>query len=391
MGQNNSELISNIARQFASQITPGFLRTLNFTSGYFNAGRTLDVENQAITNQDPSVLNRIFDSVIVDTATRAQFYKAVIDSQNPIDEILLPLIDAIEKKIMNSDRTGLNSTISADFKKYAEIQKLFSDNDTFRDVMLRAIASACSANLADFVSRKIKPLMRINSEANQLEIQSINRVFSSKISLPFDNYIGSLTAEKFQTDLNSIFSARPPQVQDGVQQDRHWFVAMVLKAFQNLIYLLSGQGSKHQGDVLFECSSDVKRAAMSSEIEPRVQALLFVANNVVETIRSCEKYSELLANVEKFSIDLSGLIMEIDDRRELKMSEEPVETGFKSLCANFSKILDSQIQDQQYGEQEHAEVMGIVNELTKQVSPSRSTTPGPEDPSCDDQMVHRGP
>ena len=198
-----------------------------------------------------------------------------------------------------------------------------------------------------------------------------------------------MTAEKFQTDLGPIFSVRPPQVQDGVQQDRHWFVAMVLKAFQNLIYLLSGQGNKHQDD--FECSSDVKRAAMSSEIKPRVEALLTVANKVVETIRSCEKYPELLANVEKFSRDLSGLIMEINDRREYNMSEEPVETGFKSLCAKFSKSLDSQIQDQQYGEQERAEVMRIVNELTKQVSPSRSTTPGTEDPSCDDQMVRRGP
>lgn len=385
MGQNNSELISNIAKQFTSQVAPGFLRTLNFTSGYFNAGRTLKVENQAITTNDPGVLNRIFDSVIVDTATRAQFYKAVMGSQDPIHEILLPLIDAIAEKIMVSDRTNLNPTISADFKKYAEIRSLFSDDDTFRGVMLRAIASACLANLADFVSRKIKPLMVTNSEENELKVRAITQAFTNQISGPFDAYLSSLTAEKFKEDLARIFPVRPPQVQDGVQQDRHWFVAMLLRAFQNLIHLFSGQGQHDEGSAQY-----VKQVAPSPEIERNVNDLLIVANNVAAKIAQYGNELELLENVQTFSNNLAGLIDEINIKRQNGTDfQESAQQTFKGLCARLSERLGAQIPAQEDGPKERAEVMRIVNELIEHVSPSRSTTPGTElDDSGDEEISH---
>ncbi len=390
MGQDNSELISNITRQFARQVTPGFLRKLHFTSGYFNMVRTLGVENTAITTQDPAVLNRIFDSVAVDAGTRAQFYDAVMRAKDPIREILIPLIDAIAEKIMVSDRSNLNEEISADFKKYAEIRKLFSD-ETFHDVMLRAIASACLANLADFTTEKTKPLMETGLESHQLEARTINQAFMRKISGPFDGYLSSLTAQKFKEDLARSLPIRPPQFQDGAQPDHHWFLAMVLRALQNLVNLFSGQGNKDQHAVSSEYDVNIEMVAKSSEIEPRVRGLSIVADRVVATMTSYRAEPELLKHVQRFADDLFGLITEINDSREMDIDfETKVTTGFEKICEGFSARLSPHIQDQADGPEERAEVLRIVNELTEQLRPSRSTTPdtGLGD-SCDDETSYR--
>ncbi len=351
----------------------------------------------------------------LDASTREQLYTAVMQSQDPVNEVLLPLIDVLAKQILVADGTDLNEKIRADFKKYDDVRKLFTGTQ-FHDVMLRAIASACLANLMDLQAQKTALLMpgtlikdsleaRISNpaldqklEADQIKARKLNMPFANKITIPFDTYISTLTAARFAEDLARHAPVTSPALQAGEQLDSHWFVAMVVRALQIIVDFFSGQRNRYQHtEGSEEAAVNIEEmVGVDSKIEQRVRGLSIVVDKVVATITPfCDaiESSELLQNIKTFADNLYGLTVEIDDSREMGMDfEARVKLGFEKLCEGFSDRLGTHIQAQSQvdGSAEHAEVLRIVNELTESLAPLRVETPDIDtDDSSDDDSSPR--
>ena len=142
MTQAKTDLINKITSQFKAQITPGVLRKMRVTSGYFNTGLPLQYKHKVIDKGDLGHLVRIFDSVKVDRSTTEQLYYAVMQAKDPVQEILVPLLGSISEQIFEANLPELDPSIRQDFKQYAAIRQKYSDED-FKKIILRAILSGC--------------------------------------------------------------------------------------------------------------------------------------------------------------------------------------------------------------------------------------------------------
>lgn len=341
MTQAKNDLIKNISRQFVSQVTPGYLRSINITPGYFNSERARDVANKAINTNDPSVLNRIFDGVVLDTYTTDQFYQAVMASEDPVKEYLVPLVAVISAQILDPEKKDLNPIIRSDFKQYAEVRKLFTDTD-FHDVMLRATASACLAMLVDLQTKKTEFLIATQIESDQLKARNMNQRFTNKISGPFDSYLSTLKSEKFKNDLDSLkdFDAA------AMQPDRLKFFTILLRALYSLI--LSWRGTHLQTtSAAMNPSLGLTNTPSHSPIEQKINVLLGVLDEFQIMIQpyTDDANAEVIKVMTTFRENILALTSEIEDSREFGIDfEQKVTIGFDTLCEGFTERMESYLQ-----------------------------------------------
>lgn len=376
MGKAKIELINEITRQFVAQITPGFLRSLNITSGYFNTERTLSIEDKALLNQDTSVINRILDGVNLDASTKQQFYAAVMQSNDQVHELLLPLIESIAKEIMTPERDHLKENIRKDFKKYNDVRKLFSDTG-FYDVILRAIGSACLANLTDLQTKKTAALIATQAAADQLEARRLNTQFGNKISNPFDLYISSLNAERFKADLDRFMPIQPPAFQEGEAFNQNWFIAMVVRALVYLVSLFSGRSQAYQPAGQSEHIHELEMVDVESPIEVKIQKVSMVVQHVLTTLSPlCEPQDPVLTTIQKFANHLRDLADRIVDSRSMEMDfEAGVTKDFNDFCEKLCDQLGPhmQILEQGNGATEQAAVQRVITELTRNLVGEKET------------------
>lgn len=377
MTQAKNDLIKHISRQFVSQLTPGYLRALNITSGYFNSERATSVANKVITTKDPDVLNRIFDGVVLDAYTTEQFYQAVMASQDPIKEYLVPLIAVISTQILDPEKKNLHPMIRADFKKYDEVRKFFTDVH-FHDVMLRATASACLAMLVDLQTKKTEYLMATKNESDQLKARGMNQKFTNKISGPFDSYLSTLTAERFENDLNSLknFDAAT------IQPDRLKFFTILLRALYSLILSWTGN---HLHTASAEMNPTDEQSNMEltmpsdSPIELKINDLLSVLNEVLVMIKPYNEDDKVVEVIKTFKDNIFGLTDEIKDSREYGIDfEKKVTTGFEKLCEGFTDRIDTYLKEHA-GDvlpEDKIAIAGVIEQLMRSLrsQPSTPTT-----------------
>ncbi|MCR9191759.1 MAG: hypothetical protein NXI01_03780 [Gammaproteobacteria bacterium] len=170
MAQSKNEVIREVARQFV----------LGLNKEYFDAKRA----SGAITTilNDKSRMNRLLDNVGITPELTQAYYDLAMRSDNPVDEILEPLVEAIAAQLFEG---WWNKDVAAGIKEnlpeYQQIRDLFANEAEFQDTLVRALASGCAAILTDQEVKRLE-MARAAGEPDD------GQAFSNKISMPFDNY-----------------------------------------------------------------------------------------------------------------------------------------------------------------------------------------------------------
>jgi len=170
MTQSKNEVIREVARQFVAGLN----------KEYFDGKRT-DGSISTIL-RDKSRLNRLLDNVKITPELTQAYYDFAMRSDNPVDEILEPLVETIAAQLFEG---WWNKDVAAGIKEnlteYQQIRELFENEAEFQDTLVRALASGCAAILTD---QEVKRLEMASAAGEQVD----NQAFSNKISMPFDNY-----------------------------------------------------------------------------------------------------------------------------------------------------------------------------------------------------------
>lgn len=376
------EMINKVASQFKAQITPGILRKMRITSGFFNTGLP-SAYKQKVIGDDLGQLTRIFDSVKLDRSTTEQFYSAVTQAKDPVQEILVPLLGAISDELFDLNLPELHADIREDFKQYNDVRQKFSD-DEFKKIMLKAALIGCSSILTGFHEQKAKSLRSSEPDREQ----TINKQFMAKVAGPIEAYTNKLTPDRLTLDrelFNQSSSAFLTQSQSS-QKKRFWLINVVVHAFLSLVNIFSGKTSasfSSESDGQIELGNIVK----DSPIEKKVLALLQAADSVLDILEPACKDSEtddlaqtILQEITLFRANLAGLREEIADCREEHMDfETKVEMGFKGLCESFSEHITVSIkQAQELGAVEQEVLIALVQDFITKVSPSLENTEDPD-------------
>lgn len=393
MSQTKIEMINKVASQFKAQITPGILRNMGITSGFFNTGLPSTYKQKVIGN-DLGQLTRIFDSVKLDRSTTEQFYSAVTHAQDSVQEILVPLLGAISDELFDLNLPELRADIREDFKQYEELRQKFSD-DEFKTIMLKAALSGCSSILTGFHDQKAKSVRKSDPDREH----AFNQAFMNKVALPIDAYSSNLTPDILTGDrerFNQSSSAFLPQSQSS-QKNRFWFINVIVQAFLSLVNIFSGKTSasfSSESDGQIELANMVE----DSPIEKKVLALLQAADSVLDILEPACKDSKkddlaqtILQEITLFRENLAGLREEIaDSRAEGIVFETKVEMGFKDLCNSFSRQITASISNaQELGAVEQEALTALVQDFITKIRRSLENTEDPDLTDADESLSPR--
>lgn len=369
MSDAKNDLIDRVSTQFVSQLTPGYLRFFGLRSSYFNTGRPAQVTEQALN--DPSVMNRIFDDITLDSKTKEEFFQAIIQSKDPIHEYLVPLINTIENRMFDPDHKDFNEKIRSDYAKYTELRKKFED-DTFHDTMLRAIGSACLSFASDILSKKLKDSTSDDSR------QSLARQFSTKIATPFDEYIKILTGQKLQQDVNN---SQDKTVSMGEKSNvpRLKLFTLILRALLSLVRIFTRRHRSAQDLGLDSVDRDMHMDVVSGLLEEKIGKLITIVDRALDKLAHQndsinDAQQKFIQGISIFRDNLEGLIEEIRDSRDMGFDcGAKIQTGLVGLCTSFSDRAETYFQEQ--GEkmpnsQDREVVDDLIKDLTKDLTPT---------------------
>jgi tRNA(Ser,Leu) C12 N-acetylase TAN1 len=359
MSLSKEELIKTVQAQFVRQITPNFLRKLRITSGYFNQGLPLMYKNKLLNKpDDKGQIMRIFDSLQLDSDTIEQFYTAVMQSDDPVKEYLVPLVGTIAEQIFEPDSSALKANIREDFLEYDKVRELYTPAE-FKNVMLQAIATGCTAMLTDFHTKKMERYP-IGSDTRS----NLGKQLSAKITGPFDGYTILLTEEKLKRDLESQRDLLENVAQTPEQQ--RTLISIVIRALLAIVNALLGRANQDDY-VQVELSEFTKESA----VEKRVKYLLAVVDKTLDSIEpKCGPddawAKSLVAKVSQFRDNLANIRDTIDMSREEGIDFEAKATSdFEGFCTRYSEELGELIKNN--AEQNTAETALLLNETVQKL------------------------
>ena len=366
MTLTKSELIHSVASQFKAQIKPGMLRKLHITSGFFNTGLPAEYKRKTIGN-DLGQLTRIFDSVTLDRSTTEQFYNAVLLTDDPVQDILVPVLGLIADDLFAQDQPELHEDIKKDFKQYNEVRSKFTD-EKFKKVMLDAALIGCSSILTGFHKHHTESLRSVDMD----EELRLNKQFMAKVAGPIEKYTLLLTPEKLAED-RALSQQNSPE-----QPRRSGLVLMIIRALLSIVNIFSRKTNSEPG-VQLELRNIVKESPIENKVRTLFKAVDSVFNMLNPACQEAEAASVeqvILKEVRRFRAHLDSLITEIEDSREEHMEfEVKVELGFNSACESFSNQMNEFIKkDDVLSTAEQETMVALVQDLIAQISPSLEKT-----------------
>ena len=205
--------------------------------------------------------------------------------------------------------------------------------------------------------------------------QKQTKVFSAKMTLPFDAYSKTLTPEKLQADLAKYSQNLPVLPIPNEHANRNWFLALLVRSLLSVVNLFSRPPNPSFD--LAQDFSHIELSCIHSPIEKKVSSLLTAVDQVLALLApawgsdACELNQELLRNVTSFRANLFGLLTEIDDSRiELIDFETKVTSAFSDLCIGFSKRITVAIESGTELKIEDQDVMwALVQDLLERLNP----------------------
>lgn len=312
MSRSKQEIIRDIAQEFVQ----------NLTKEYF-AEKTAQIDT-IIGNKDFSMVNRLLDKIKISPEITQAFFTLTINSQDPIKEVLEPLMAAIANRMfkgwVNKD---LKSQIKVNIPRYDELSDVFEDAQQFQTTWLRAIAASCAAFLADTLTAKLDVMLEQKNalSADQVEekeklreeMEITSQKFANTITKPFDTYFKSIQSPilLYPTWLRYIYQGLL-SIMSFFQRDRN----LTIEQKVDSLYLAAEAAQ-----------NTIKQFLRSISVEsPEAQP--FIALN--------EQLVRLKAN-------LNSLATEIQDKKEAQIDyEDYAQTAFQSFTQNFANFIRTQ-------------------------------------------------
>ncbi len=341
------ELLNKITAQFLAQINP--------ESGYYQGGRTSGVLQKVLESGDLSVMNRIFDDINTDHETAKAWYKALVHSNDPVHELLVPLIHQITQQIFDANNKGFNENMRSFFAKNEQFKPFLQNPVALQNAMVIAVGSSLLAIATTGMMHRIEddPKLSADSEA----VRTKSQTFTRKVSIPCDEYLNKLTIKKLFADVN-----RPSR-----------FYLFLVSALKRIMSLFSGSQSPHsadnaQSDISTEKKIDILFKVMTQALDQ------FSPNfNPNETYTDSEAPQDprtvFARQMNIFRERLSAIKEEMQLRKEENMEYKDFgKESFESTCKSFSARIEEylQLNQEPLNDADQKTIASIVNELTTQ-------------------------
>lgn len=334
MSLSKIELLRVIRDEFVSSIMPSSLRKAGLSYGYFNSGLRHDYIKKVKSGGQGFML-RIFDSIHLDPLTSQQFYDDVMQSDDPVQEYLIPLVGAISEQLFEPDSCDLNATIRADFKDYAAIKAQYANEIEFKNIIIKAIGAGCTAMLTEIHKKK---MARYPVDSDEREF--LANQLSAKITVPLDGYVMSLTANKLARDLSSQGSILRDIDQVEAPDRTFAWVFAIIQALLAFINRLRGNASDD-----FQDGLELASIQKDSPVETKVLSLIKILDASLDTLEPVTDPSDqiqqsLLDRVKEFRQNLVNVQDTISTSREMGLPfEDKAMSDFDAHCTKYYKIL----------------------------------------------------
>lgn len=312
MSRSKQEIIRDIAQQYVQ----------NLTKDYF-AEKTAQIDT-IIGNKDFSMVNRLLDKIKISPETAQEFFALIINSQDPIKEVLEPLMAAIAGRMfkgwVNKD---LKSQIKANIPRYDELSDVFEDTQQFQTTWLRAIAASCAAFLADTLTAKLDVMMEQKNALNADQAEEKEKLREEM----------EITSQKFANTITKPFDTYFKSIQSPVLLYPTWLRYI----YQGLLNIMS---FFHRG--------------RNMTIEQKVDGLYLAAEAAQNTIKQflesisvespeARPFIALNEQLVRLKSNLNSLATEIQDKKAAQIDyEDYAQTAFRSFTQNFANFIRTQ-------------------------------------------------
>ncbi len=373
MAEDKTELFNHIAGQFEAYMEN------------IDKNNQLKIKIAKVNKQNIGLAVRVLDELVIEQEQKDQFCDLVMRAEDPIHEVLEPLLNVISAQVFDKNSCDFKPAIVANFAEYDSFKNSFEDEagawdgKAFKINMLKAIWVPCSGMITDKMESELKNLPD-GSDRQKLSIS-----YADKLLNPFDNYLTTLTLDEHNLPcakkrvagvpilerVNTLITAVDDVLEShpAASQNCFWLMQLLSNLFMCIAYLFKSRPS-------VQISPD----ANEREVAP-------TENNQTEP---------LLRVLNKFHQQLLDLYYGIKDRLDEGIPEIAIENScsrdLRSVCNICYESIKERLDKSTLNADKNNLVSKILRQLEQECNPSvnKDVTPiGGEHKSQDNPMGSR--